>query len=94
MKPRPFAIALARVASDALKGFFGERLFSRRAFVRAATIGTALMMSTLVLTSFMGIKYLPMKAAQHCSSMNVKTYWADFHNPNAAIIKSEKVSMN
>lgn len=59
MKPRSFAVALARGASDALSGFFGKRLFSRRAFARAATIGTGLMMASLVLTSFMGMNVKP-----------------------------------
>lgn len=59
MKPRSFACALARVASDTFSGFFGKRLFSRQAFIRAATIGTGLMMTAMVVTSFLGMSIKP-----------------------------------
>jgi len=59
MKPRAFACALARVASDAFSGFFGKRLFSRQAFVRSATIGTGLMLSAMVITSILGKSVKP-----------------------------------
>jgi hypothetical protein len=59
MKPRTFACALARVASDIFSGFFGKRLFSRQAFIKAATIGTGLMLTAMVVTSFMGLSVKP-----------------------------------
>jgi hypothetical protein len=59
MESRSFACALARIASDTLSGFFGRRLFSWRAFIRAATIGTGLMLTAMVITSFMGASVRP-----------------------------------
>ncbi len=63
-KPRSFAVALARVASESLTSFFGKRLFSKRAFVRSATIGTGLLMASLAFSSVLEIGVNPWKQFQ------------------------------
>src|SRR6266700_4697256 len=54
MKPRAFAMALAKACSELMGSFFGERLFSKRAFKRSAATATFLLLSSLVVTEVRG----------------------------------------
>lgn len=61
MRPRWFAVALARAVSNSLEQFFGERLFSKRALWRSSLIATGLLMTSLGLSSIAGIGVNPWK---------------------------------
>ena len=60
-KPRYFAVALARGASEGLTDFFGKRFFSKRAFIRSSVISTGLLIMCLSLTGILGIGVYPWK---------------------------------